>query len=393
MLGRVAAHVRRAVALSLVAALAGCAGAPDRVAYTADEARHAVPVGFTSSAIRADSLSDPALARSFGPTLSGAQRLTYLALSGGGGDGAYGAGVLNGWTASGQRPTFSVVSGVSTGALIAPFAFLGPAYDPTLREIYTNGTAATLVQAPNIITGLFGSGLFGNRRLLDLVSRYLTDDMVAAIGREHVAGRRLFILTTNIDSQHGVVWNVGAIAATGSPGAPSLIRQIIAASASVPLAFSPILIDVTADGRRFQEMHVDGSVATAVFILPREFIARSGVRGLAGGEIYVLMNTSIEPRFSVVAQKTIDITRASFETLSTQKTIDNLLATYAFAKSNGIGFNLTSVNPADDVAAAETFDTAHMRKLFAIGVETASGGHFWQHVPPSVRANEEMARR
>ena len=386
-----AAPLRLSAVLVLAGLTFGCAS-QGRIPYTSGEARSAVPAGFEAVSIRADSLSDPVLARSFSPT-PGAQRLTYLALSGGGGDGAYGAGVLNGWSASGARPTFSVVSGVSTGAIIAPFAFLGPSYDHVLRDIYTNGTAATLVQAPNLLSGLFGSGLFGSRRLLDLVSRYVDDDMVAAIGREHQNGRRLFILTTNIDSQHGVVWNIGAIAASGAPGSLALIRQVVAASASVPLAFSPIMIDVTADGHRFQEMHVDGSVATAVFILPREFIASRDAHGLNGGEIYVLMNTSVEPKFSVVDNKTIDITRASFETLSTQKTIDSLLATYAFAKANGIGFNLTSVDPNVDVSGPESFETTHMRMLFDIGRQTASSGQFWRHVPPSVRATAAMAAR
>jgi predicted acylesterase/phospholipase RssA len=387
-----AARLRFAAAILLATLVVGCAS-QGRIPYSAVDARNAVPVGFDGAGIRAESLSDPTLAASFSPRTTGAGHFSYLALSGGGGDGAYGAGILNGWSASGRRPVFSIVSGVSTGAIIAPFAFLGPDYDSALREVYTNGTAASLVQSPNVVTALFGSGLFGNRRLLDLISQYVTDDMVAAIAREHRAGRRLFVLTTNIDSQHGVVWNVGAIAASGSPGSVDLIRKVIAASASVPLAFSPILIDVQADGRRFQEMHVDGSVATAVFILPRQFIASRDAHGLNGGEIYVLMNTSIQPKFSVVDDKTIDITRASFETLMTQKTTDNLLATYAFAKANHIGFNLTAIDPSMDVSGPQSFDTQHMRKLFDVGYQTAQTGQFWLGKPPSVRTEERVAER
>ena len=388
-----ASRLRLSSLCLLAGLLTGCAS-QGRIAYNNDEAHHATPVGFSGFSIRADNLSDPKLAQAFSPQVTGVSRLSYLALSGGGGDGAYGAGVLNGWSASGQRPTFSVVSGVSTGAIISPFAFLGSEYDPVLREIYTNGTAASLVEAPNLVLGLFGSGLFGSRRLLDLVSRYLTDDMVAAIAREHQKGRRLFILTTNIDSQHGTVWNIGAIAASGVPGSLDLIRKIIAASASVPLAFSPILIDVEAGGRRFQEMHVDGSVTTAVFLLPRAFISSRSTHGLNGGDIFVLMNTSIVPKFSVVPDKTLDITRASFETLYTQKTIDSLLATYAFAKENNIGFNLTSIDSDVDVSGAESFETKHMLRLYDIGYHTAEGGRFWMKTPPSVRQTEEqLARR
>ncbi|MDB5604114.1 MAG: alpha/beta hydrolase [Bradyrhizobium sp.] len=141
--------------------------------------------------------------------------LTYLALSGGGADGAY--GVLNGWTAAGTRPAFSVVSGVSTGALIAPFAFLGAAYDATLQEVYTSGIAESLLDTPSIVHAVFGSGLFGNTRLRELVARYVGQDMLAAIAAENTKGRKLIIVTTNLDTQRTVIWDMGRIAAIGSP--------------------------------------------------------------------------------------------------------------------------------------------------------------------------------
>src|SRR5258705_9485428 len=143
--------------------------------------------------------------------------LTYLALSGGGADGAYGAGVLNGWTAAGTRPAFSVVSGVSTGGLIAPFAFLGSQYDDTLREVYTSGIAESLLDDPSIIRVLFGSGLFGNKRLRELVARYVGPEILAAVARENAKGRKLLVVTTDLDTQRTAVWDMGKIAAVGSP--------------------------------------------------------------------------------------------------------------------------------------------------------------------------------
>ena len=113
---------------------------------------------------------------------------TYLALSGGGADGAYGAGVLNGWTEAGTRPTFSIVSGVSTGALIAPFAFLGPGHDATLRHLYTSGVAESLLDTPNPFNAIFGAGLFGNTRLRELVANYIDANFVAAVAAEHAKG-------------------------------------------------------------------------------------------------------------------------------------------------------------------------------------------------------------
>ena len=193
---------------------------------------------------------------------------TYLALSGGGADGAYGVGVLNGWTAAGTRPAFSVVSGVSTGGLIAPFAFLGSQYDDTLREVYTSGIASSLLDDPSIIRVLFGSGLFGNKRLRELVARYVGPEILAAVARENAKGRKLLVVTTDLDTQRTVVWDMGKIAAVGSPEALRLFRDVMAASASIPLVFPPILIEAEGQGRRFEEMHVDGGVTAPVLTLP-----------------------------------------------------------------------------------------------------------------------------
>ncbi|WP_430642280.1 patatin-like phospholipase family protein [Afipia clevelandensis] len=190
--------------------------------------------------------------------------MTYLALSGGGADGAYGAGVLNGWTASGTRPTFLIVSGVSTGALIAPFAFLGPQYDETLPDIYTSGVAASLIDTPNVLNALFGGGLSGNSRLRELVAQYVNQEMLVSVAAEYAKGRKLFIVTTNLDTQRTVIWDMGRIAKVGSPKALSLFRDVVAASASIPVVFSPMLIDAQANGKQFQEMHVDGGVTAPV---------------------------------------------------------------------------------------------------------------------------------
>jgi Predicted esterase of the alpha-beta hydrolase superfamily len=270
--------------------------------------------------------------------------LSYLALSGGGADGAYGAGVLNGWTARGTRPEFSVVSGVSTGALIAPFAFLGTAYDATLRDVYTSGIAESILDTPNFLNALFGSGLFGNTRLRELVARYVDKDMLAVIAAEHARGRKLFIVTTNLDTQRTVIWDMGRIASVGSLQALSLFRDVVAASASIPVVFPPILIDAEANGNRFQEMHVDGGVTAPVLTLPEAFLLRYAT--LANGpqtNIYILINNKVEREFQVVPDSTVDIAaRASSSTTKTQ-TRSVLYETYDFARRNKFGFNLTYI--------------------------------------------------
>jgi predicted acylesterase/phospholipase RssA len=370
--------LRLALAVALLAC-GGCASLP-RTSYTAEEAAIASPPGFDHIRVWLDATTPNP--HDFGPSASVGRGATYLALSGGGGNGAYGAGILNGWTESGTRPNFTAVSGVSTGALIAPFAFLGPSYDSQLKAIYTDGIAETLVQEPNFIEAAFGTSLFGSRRLLALVSRYVDEEMMEAIAREHRAGRRLYVLTSNIDSKRGVVWSIGAIAASGRPDSLDLMRKVLAASASIPLVFSPVLIDAEANGRTFQEMHADGNVTEAVFTLPLQYLAQQKHTRLSGGKIFILMNTVIEPQFSVVDDQTLKIVGASINTLLTQKTIGDLATTYAYTRVNHVDFNLTAIDPNVAQSGTKAFDTAYMRKLYAIGYDLGRSGRFWRKTPP-----------
>ncbi|GJD51881.1 hypothetical protein OPKNFCMD_4640 [Methylobacterium crusticola] len=363
---------------------AACASLP-RTPYTAAEAAVAtVPGQEPGVRFWADGT-----ARSFAQVTERVASLrepfSYLALSGGGGDGAYGAGVLNGWSETGRRPTFTIVSGVSTGALIAPFAFLGPAYDPSLRDIYTSGAAAGLVRSPNPLNILLGDGLFGDQRLRDLVGRHVTPEMLAAVAEEHRKGRRLLVVTTNLDSQRAVIWDMGAIAASGQPNAATLFRDVLTASASVPAVFPPMLIDAQAGNHAFQEMHVDGSVVTPVFTLPEAFLTQDGRLGASRGRpnIYVIINGRVEPSFDVVPNGTLPIATRSLSTVGRARSRATLASTYAFARRNGIGFHLTYIDQRiPEVSAAQGFDTAYMRRLFDDGYAKARTGAPWQTTLP-----------
>src|SRR6201989_2900573 len=217
-----------------IVSIAGCSSLP-RASYTASDAASARVLNVNELRRYTDEPAARFLKKPPSSFRSGPG--SYLALSGGGADGSYGAGVLNGWTTAGTRPKFTVVSGVSTGGLIAPFAFLGPDYDATLREVYTSGIAESLLDTPSILNALFGSGLFGNTRLRELVARYVDQNMLAAIAEEHAKGRDLLIVTTDLDTQRTAVWDMGRIAAVGSPQALSLFRDVMAASASIPVVF------------------------------------------------------------------------------------------------------------------------------------------------------------
>jgi len=369
--------------LTATLTLGACASVP-RQAYTAAEAQIAEVTGIPNARAFADA---PMATLSTMMAAPGAQGrpFAYLALSGGGGDGAYGAGVLKGWSESGTRPEFSLVSGVSTGALTAPFAFLGSAYDPVLDEIYTSGVAGTLVKDPSLVNVVFGSGLFGDGRLRDLVGRYVTPDLLAAVAAEYAKGRRLLVVTTNLDSKRAMIWNMGAIAASGAPNAPALFRDVLTASASIPAVFPAQLLDVEAAGHGFQELHVDGSVVTPVFTVPQAVIANGRGRSVAPSkaDIYVLMNGRIEPDFELVRNDTLSIVEQTVATGSQARSRASLAATYAFARANRIGFHLTYIDEAAPrTTTAKGFDTAYMRSLYQIGYEKARSGAAWRDTVP-----------
>jgi hypothetical protein len=206
--------------------------------------------------------------RAAGGLANGLPAANFLGISGGSDDGAFGAGLLVGWSEAGTRPQFKLVSGVSTGALIAPFAFLGSAYDPQLRAVYTSVQPSDIYEQRSIVTAMFDESFADTAPLFRLISRYVDDDMLAAIAREYAKGRLLLIGTTNLDVQRPVIWNIGAIAASGKPGAIELVRKILLASAAVPGLFPPVMIDVEAGGERFQEMHVDGGAVAQMFLYP-----------------------------------------------------------------------------------------------------------------------------
>src|SRR5262245_20144549 len=179
-----------------------------------------------------------------------AQARHFLALSGGGDDGAFGAGLLVGWSARGNRPQFDMVTGVSTGALSTPFAFLGRDYDQNLTQLYTETSARDIfTKRPILIAAVASDSLTDNAPLRTMIEHYVDSTMVQKLAEEYGKGRLLFVLTTNLDQSRPVIWNIGAIAASNNPKARDLIIDVLLASASIPAIFPPVMLDVTVDGQ------------------------------------------------------------------------------------------------------------------------------------------------
>jgi hypothetical protein len=316
--------------------------------------------------------------------------IAFLALSGGGSDGAFGAGLLAGWSQSGRRPEFEVVTGISTGALIAPFAFLGPRYDDVLRRIYTSYSTDQLV-TPQIVSGLLGGvAITETDKLSKLIEEIIDERLLRELAREHNRGRRLLIGTTNLDAQRPVVWDMGAIAARDTPEADHLFRQVLLASAAIPGVFPPVFIDVEADGVIRQEMHVDGGTTSQVFFLPAPVLNAGLARGVGSSRrLFVISNGKLAPEYEEVPATTYGIAARSLWTLVKSQWLGNLRTLYDTARHAGIDFNLTAIPDSFDGERKEPFDAEYMRQLFALGEEIGSRGGGWtKSLPTPSRAGQ-----
>ena len=314
--------------------------------------------------------------------------INLLAISGGGENGAFGAGLLCGWTEQGTRPVFNLVTGVSTGALTAPFAYLGPAYDAKLRSVYTELSPADILESRSLLhAALFADGLADSSPLFHTISRVIDEEMLAGIARAHGEGRLLLIGTTNLDAQVPVIWNIGAIAASGDPRAPDLIRRVLLASASIPGAFPPVMFDVTVDGEAKQEMHVDGGAFAQAFLYPAALgeRRRARVRQAAAAptaEAFIIRNARLDPDWAAVERRTLGIAGRAISTMITTSGYNDILRMWANTRRDGIGYNLAYIGSDFANELPSPFDQAYMRALFDYGFERGRRGYDWAHRPP-----------
>lgn len=307
-----------------------------------------------------------------------------LALSGGGSDGAFGAGVLAGWSARGDRPEFEIVTGVSAGAIIAPFAFLGPAHDEELRGIWTEYQASDIATA-QIIPGLFGgSALADSKPLANLVAKYVDRSMMRAIAAQYKRGRLLLVLTTNLDAQRPVVWNMGEIALFDTDEALELFRSVILASAAIPGALPPVNIPVEVNGKMYEEMHVDGGTTRELFVTAVQapfkafdpLYAAPPIRHL-----YIIKNGKLTPETEVVSQTTLTIATRAISTLIKSQNWSELYRIYRMALDAGADFNIMAVPASFTKPLKGLYDPEYQKALYAEGI-TAGHAGVWLKSPP-----------
>ncbi|MEM9049910.1 MAG: patatin-like phospholipase family protein [Pseudomonadota bacterium] len=381
----------RSIFLTLTALfLVGCGGEQTRVpsAPPADRFRLAEIPGFPDARVLfGESLAfDPVRIDAFAANRREGgldnSAFTILALSGGGPDGAFGAGLLKGWTEHGDRPVFDVVTGISTGALIAPFAFLGPEFDRVLERFYTEVTTEEVIDFA-FLGAIFGAlSVADSQPLEQILIEEMTPTLVAQIAREHRRGRRLLIGTTYLDAQRPVIWDVGQIAASGHPDAPALIRKIMLASASIPGVFPPVFFDVEAGGARYTELHVDGGVALSVFAYPiginlGEVLDRLGVPE-RNRQLYVIRNAKLKPEYAPLDLQLVSVSERSISTLIKSQTVGTLAIMRNVAIRDGFRYNLAFVPDSFSAVPEDFFDPVYMSLLYDVGYKLARAGYDWQ---------------
>jgi hypothetical protein len=312
----------------------------------------------------------------------------YLAVSGGGSAGAFGSGLLNGWTKQGTRPKFKVVTGVSTGALIAPFAFLGPDYDPQLKDAYTTIDASKVFFLRGWMSMLWQDSITDNAPFKEVMAKYVDEKMLDRIAVEHANGRRLYVLTTDLDREQPVVWDMGAIASSKAKNRLDLFRQVLLASTSVPVVFPPVYIDVMIDGKKRDEMHVDGGVFMQSFFignmldLTKMAADAHPDRKRAIQRLYVIRNGRIDPVSAEMKRGIGSIAARSIATLMKVSGINDLYRLYLGQTTGELELYYVAFPVGYEPLSTEEFNQAEMLQEYDLGYARASKGVTWQRLPP-----------
>ncbi|GJE27472.1 patatin-like phospholipase family protein [Methylobacterium organophilum] len=334
----------------------------DRIAFTAEEAAHARPAGLPQAFRIAGDDSE-----AFAALLAGASRATdpWLVMSGGGENGAFGAGLLCGWSQAGNRPEFGVITGVSTGALIAPFAFVGAQADDALRRNYTEISAADVFEF-----GATPVSLTDTWPLKERIDAAVTPALLKAVAAEHAKGRRLLVATTQIDTERPILWDMGALASEGGPAALTLFRAIILASTAVPGVFPPVRLPVvSAEGKAFEELHADGGAMGPFFLAPAEAVAGETNRALTlpAREVYLIVHNRLTPEFQMAGLSTLGVLGRSMSAAIKAQTRAALALTRAYAARTNLDLRVAQIDGRFPDISAAPFDRGYMRALFAHG--------------------------
>lgn len=300
--------------------------------------------------------------------------LNILELSGGGQNGAFGAGLLNGWSERGDRPQFDVVTGVSTGALLATHAFLGePEDDRVLTEIFTHVSAKDIYRKNQLISLLFGSSaLYDTTPLEELLDRYITADTLRRVAAAAEADRVLWVGATNLDYEQTWVWNLTEVARSGDL---ALYKKVLRASASPPIAFPPqeIAGHLFADGGTRQNMVVVGLLGEERPPPPLH----------GPGTVYVIQHGKRASAPAAAREDVMGIAASSLDIMLESSMDTLLMRSYIAARAHGYRFRLVSIPAKVDIGTnALAFDPKEMRAAYDAGHALGRSPAPWATQPP-----------
>ena len=372
---------------ALLVMVGGCATFRDSIPPDVDHVRDidSQPISFRPTGVLAQLIDNQPTPPTPGQS-SGKPARNVLVLSGGGKCGAYSAGVLCGWSAAGTRPRFDVVTGVSTGALIAPLAFLGSAYDQVLAESYTNVRTGDIYTRRPLLAVPLSPSLADSAPLRRRIERLVDEGLLVQIAQAHAEGRRLYVATTNLHTGREVDWDLGAIAAGTHPEKAALFRKILLASCSIPGLFPPVPIEIEVNGRRYTELHADGGIRTEMFLHPGIL---AGDNQGAGTSVHVIVAGKLSPPHRGVESRLTTVSFEALRDLLEAKTLDDVQRVFLLTRLTGGRFALTSVPP--DFPAnlnAARFEPEEMRQLFRSGYTLAASGVAWQSLPPGIHPKD-----
>jgi hypothetical protein len=333
------------------------------------------------------------------PTGPHPKKLQILALSGGGKFGAYSAGVVCGWTSTSKRPSFDVVTGVSTGSLVALYAFLGPEYDARLHELYTTMRTRDVIRRKPLMAAAWSDSVASSAPLARLIREEMTEEKLAQVAAAHARGRRLFVGTTNIDTKRLTIWDMGAIASGQRPDKLVLFQEILLASCSVPVGMPPVKIAVTYNGQAYTERHVDGGATSQLFVRGSLLqidptVIKAGHRPLEGSDLYLVVAGKLYADPVAVKPRVMDIASGAASSLIYAQTRNDLIRLYTLALVGGMNYHLAAL--AQDVPVSEdslSFKPEEMRALFNAGYEDGRTPKRWRDAPPEVDSDHQSLPR
>ena len=367
----------------LTIALGGCASSPERALSDEDPPYAALvtgkqPLGHAKSSLRTEQAltSESDFIRHFERVRGHA--LNVLLLSGGGQNGSFGAGILKGWRANGSRPAFDIVTGVSTGALLATHAFLGtPADDAVLEEIFTNVTSKDIFRKNDLLQIIGGAtSLLDTDPLVALIAKTVTPEVLERVAAEHAKGRRLVVGTTNLDYNQTWAWDLSGIAASGDPDALELYRRVLRASSAFPIMFPP----VTIDGHLF----ADGAVRANLLVVGLSGSEPPGPPLYGPGNVYVVQNGKSETAPHAVQESLVSIASAAVGEMMASSNESLVMRSFFATLVHDYKFHTISVpNDVDVGSDPLAFDHKQMQAGFDAGYELGKRGlGSWSNAPP-----------